>query len=269
MDHHLKDYYRQFSDEAPRGNFHSVIALHQALELSWDAIKAKVPHLCRGWYELAHLNSKDRIDFSKEFWLSKLPYREGLDESIGRFFASLDDIGIFITQKKFEDPYEAHLVYSIKGDRGFYKGAPPASEKSLNNLQKAFADHILPGDYLDFLQIHNGFCKATDCTGISSAEQVPESYLGLQKLMQQHDSILTSRNTVVDPKTLIPFYKSFGMPFYQCFWTEWYPAQEMGNVYYSGEAKTISDVFSGVSGSEMMAFPTFTDWLMFYLERVD
>lgn len=269
MDHHLKDYFRQFSDEAPRGNFHSVIPLHQSPKITWEAIHSKVPELCRGWFELAHLNVKDRIDFSHDFWLSKLPYRQGLNESIDRFFASLDDIGIFLTQKKFEDSYETHLVYSIKGDGGFFKGAPPASEKSLDTLQKAFAGYIFPRDYLDFLQIHNGFCKATDCTGITSAENLPESYAGLQKLIQEHEPILTSRNTFVDPKTLIPFYKSFGMPFYQCFWSEWYPAQEMGNVYYSGEAKTISDVFSGASSSEMMAFPTFTDWLMFYLERVE
>lgn len=269
MDHHLKDFYRQFSDEAPRGNFHSVIALHQAPEISWPTIKEKVPTLCRGWFELAHLSAKDRIEFSRDFWLTKIPYRQGLDEFVNRFFASLDDIGIFLTQKKFEDPYEAHLVYSIKGDGGFFKGAPPASEKVLSDLQKVFSAYILPNDYLAFFQIHNGFCKATDCTGITAAEKVHESYLTLQKLMQQHDPIVTSRNVIVDPKTLIPFYKSFGMPFYQCFWTEWYPDQEMGNVYYSGEAKTISDVFSGASSSEMMAFPTFTDWLIFYLERVE
>lgn len=269
MDHHLKDFYRQFSDEAPRGNFHSVIALHQAPDISWNTIKAKVPDLCKGWFELAHLSAKDRIEFSRDFWLAKLPYRQGLNESINRFFSSLDDIGIFLTQKKFEDPYEAHLVYSIKDNGGFFRGASPASEKQLSNLQKFFPDHILPNDYFVFLQIHNGYCKATDCTGITAAEVVPENYETLQQLMMQYDPIVTSRNSIVDPKTLIPFYESFGMPFYQCFWTEWYPDQEMGNVYYSGVDNTISDVFRGMSGSEIMAFPTFTDWLMFYLERVE
>lgn len=269
MDHHLKDFYRQFSDEGPRGNFHSVIALHQAPHLSWKEAQIKVPDLFRGWFELAHLSVKDRINFSLDFWLAKLPYRQGLDESLNRFFASLDDIGVFLTQKKFEDPYECHLIYSIKDNGGFFRGASPATEKSLAQLQKAFLDYILPNDYLAFLQIHNGFCKATDCTGITSVENMPASYVSLQKMIQQHDPIVTSRNTIVDPKTLIPFYESFGMPFYQCFWTEWYPDQEMGNVYYSGESKTISDVFSGVTSSEMMAFSTFTDWLMFYLERVE
>lgn len=269
MDHHLKDFYREFSDEAPRGHFHSVIALNEHPDLNWSMIQDKVPNLCRGWFELAHLTAKDRIEFSREFWLSKLPYRQGLDEFIHRFFLSLDDIGVFLTQKKFEDPYEAHLVYSIKEDGGFFRGACPATEKKLNELQKTFSDTILPNDYLAFLQIHNGFCKATDCTGIISVEHVPEIYSTIQNFILQHEPIATSRNTVVNPKTLIPFYESFGMPFYQCFWAEWYPDQEMGNVYYSAESKTISDVYSGMSSSEMMAFPTFTDWLMFYLERVE
>lgn len=268
MDHHLKDFYRKFSDEAPHGNFHDVITLHSSPDLSWSEVQQKIPSLCRGWYELAHLPSKDRIEFSRDFWLAKLPYRAGLNESIDRFFSSLDDVVVFLSQKKFEDPYEAHLVYSIQNDGGFFRGAPPASEKSLNNLQKTFSDCILPNDYLCFLQIHNGFRKATDCTGITSAEQVPANYAKLQEIIQKHDPIVTSQNMTVDPKTLIPFYESFGMPFYQCFWTEWYPEQEMGNVYYSSEVKTISDVFRGVPNAEVMAFPSFIDWLMFYLERV-
>lgn len=269
MDHHLKDFYRQFSDEAPRGNFHSVIALHQSPEMSWQAVQEKVPNLCRGWFELSHLKPQDRIEFLRDFWLAKLPYRNGLNELINRFFASLDDIAIFLTQKKFEDLFEAHLVYSIRDNGGFFRGNLPASEKTLNELQKAFSDYIFPNDYMAFLQIHNGFCKATDSTGIISAKKVPETYFSLQQLLQANDPITLSNHTVVDPKTLIPFYESFGMPFYQCFWTEWYPEQEMGNVYYSGDSKTISDVFNGGSSSDIMAFSTFTDWLMFYLERIE
>lgn len=269
MDHHLKDFYRQFSDEAPRGNFHSIIALHQSIEIPWNVIKTKVPELSKGWYELAHLNEKDRIEFTRDFWLSKLPYHQGVNESINNFFASLDDIGIFLTQKKFEDPYEANLIYSVKDNEGFFRGSLPASEKQLSDLQKYFSDYILPQDYLSFLQIHNGFCKATDCTGITATNSMPNSYQTLQQLMQQHDPLLTSRDTIIDPKTLIPFYESFGMPFYQCFWSEWYPEEEMGNVYYSGISHTISDVYSGKNSMETMAFPTFTDWLMFYIERVE
>jgi hypothetical protein len=269
MDHHVKDYYRQSSDEAPQGSFHSVIALHEAPDINWKDVAEKVPTLCRGWYELSHLNSKDRIEFTRDFWLTKLPYRQGLDAFLNRFFASLDDIGIFITQKTFDDPYQAHLVYSIAGNNGFFRGAPPATEKNLGELQKFFSDFILPNDYLAFLQIHNGFCKTTDCTGVSNSGKMPVIYTELQEMLQKQEPILTSRGTIVNPKSLIPFYTSFGMPFFQCFWADWYPEQEMGNVYYSGEAKVISDIYSGGTGSEQMAFPTFVDWLMFYMERID
>lgn len=136
MDQHVKEYFRQSSDEAPPGNFHKVIALHDAPDVDWETVKALVPDLCRGWYELARLNPKDRIEFYRDFWLLKLPYSPGLDEFINRFFASLDDIGIFITQKKFEDPYEASLIYSIKDDGGFFRGGLPITEKNQENLQK-------------------------------------------------------------------------------------------------------------------------------------
>lgn len=269
MDHHVKEYFRQSSDEVPRGNFNKVIALHDAPDFEWKSISEMVPNLCRGWYELAHLTSKDRIDFSRDYWLLKLPYTPGLDDFINRFFGSLDDIGIYITQKGFEEPYEASLIYSIKDNGGFFRGCSPISEKNQDSLQKFFEEYTLPKDYLAFLQVHDGFCKATDCTGLTRSIDMPESYKKFQNMLQKQEPILTSKGSIVNPKTLIPFYESFGMPFYQCFWAEWYPDQEMGNVYYSGEAKTISDVFSGGASSEKMAFPTFTDWLVFYLERID
>lgn len=269
MDHHIKEYYRQYSDETPGGNFHSVIALHEAPDIGWKALYAQVPSLSRGWWELAQLNSKDRIEFTRDFWYSKLPYRPGMNEFLERFFASLDDIGIFLTQKKFEDPYLAHMVYSIKDNGGFFHGNPPMHEKNQRGLQKCFQDNALPADYLAFLQMHDGFCKTTDCTGVIASENVPAVYERLQDFLQKQDPITTDKGSVVNPKTLIPFYESFGMPFYQCFWSEWYPEHEMGNVYYSGVDRTISDISSYKIGSESMAFATFIDWLMFYLERIE
>lgn len=267
MDHHLKDYYRQSSDGNPTGSYHSVIALHLAPDISWEAISSKVPTLPRGWFELANLSIKDRIEFLRDFWLSKLPYRKGFDEFLAKFFGSLDDIGVFITQKKYDDPYEPHLIYSIKGDNGFFRGDPPLDDKGLIALQKALPNVILPKDYLAFLQIHNGFCKTTDCSGILHAELVPETYASVIAELQQQ-TIVTSKETIVNPTSLIPFYKSFGMPYYQCFWSDWYPEQEMGNVYLSASTRTISDVYSGESRPDAMAFATFVDWLAFYLEQI-
>lgn len=268
MDHHVKEFYQQSSDEAPKGNFHKVIALHDSPDIDWENVKSMVPDLSKGWYELAHLSLKDRIAFTHDFWISRFPYTPGLDKFLDRFFDSLDDIGVYITQKKFDDPFEVSFIYSLKGDSGFYRGGLPISEKNLSSLQKFFGDLILPNDYFAFLQIHDGFCKTTDCTGITKSTRMRDSYQIFQDLVQKHGPIVTSKGREVDPKTLIPFYESFGMPFYQCFWADWYPEHEMGNVYYSGESKTISDVEGGGASTEIMAFPTFVDWLMFYLEKI-
>lgn len=267
MDHHIKEFYRQSSDEAPRGNFHKVIALHEAPDIDWETIHKMAPKLCKAWFELSHVSSKDRIEFSQAYWLSRFPYGPGIDENLNRFFSSLDDIGVFLTQKKFDDPYVAHLVYSIRGNGGFFRGEIGAGEQEITNLKKFFSPYILPEDYLAFLQIHDGFSKTTDCTGLTRSSLMPESYQRFQSLLLQNEPIVLSSGREVNPKALIPFYESFGMPFYQCFWADWYPENEMGNVYYSGEARTISDVTSGGTSPETMAFATFTEWLMFYLDR--
>lgn len=264
---HIKEFYCQSSDECPHGNFHSIIALHET-DVSWKVISARVPQLPRGWYELAQLNLKDRIEFTRDFWLAKLPYRPHLTEFIERFFGSLADVGIYITQKKFDDPYDVQLVYGLKDNRGFYHGSPPITDEQRRRLTESFSSYILPEDYLAFLSIHDGFSKATDSTGIIKSANVPESYRLLQQLIQSHDPMMTSQGNLVDPSTLIPFYESFGMPFFQCFWAEWYPEGEMGNVYYSLEAKAISEVFKDGPTADNMAFATFVDWLVFYLERI-
>lgn len=266
MDSHIKDFFSQYSAKDSKGNFHCVIPLHETNQ-SWDEICKMCPALCKGWFELAHLVSTDRIDFIHDFWLSKLPYHPKLKDFLDVFFSGLDDIGIFLIQKKFEDSFEPHLVYSLNQDRGFFHGSLPATDQQIIGIKKFFPNELLPLDYMAFLQIHNGFRKATDCTGILSSDEMERSYQNFQ-VETSSGPILTNSGSPVDPKKLIPFYESFGMPFFQCFWTEWYPDYEMGNVYYSGLSKTISDTNKGDPYTSM-AFPTFTDWLMFYLDKID
>jgi SMI1 / KNR4 family (SUKH-1) len=265
---HVKEYFSQCSDDLPRGNFHHVIALHEAPDIDWENIHSLVPNLCKGWYELANLPEKDRIEFVRGHWMNKLPYRQGVSEFIDRFFDKLQGIGIYITQKIFDDPYEVHLVYALEQDIGFYRGRPPASESDIENLCKQFGNLILPQDYLIFLQIHDGFSKTTDSTGLIPSNKFSESHRKFKEMLMREEMITTLSGHEVDPQTLIPFYESFGMPFFQCFWSEWYPEEEMGNVYYSGETKTILFAGEKVSCEESMAFATFLDWLKFYLEGV-
>lgn len=265
MDVHIKEFYRQFSESSSNGHFHRVISLHEIKEISWSQVCELVPTINRGWYELSRLESKDRIAFSHDFWITKMPFHPKLDGLLINFFNSLDDIGIFITQKMFDSPYEAHLVYSLENDSGFFHGEQGATEKQLLELQKQFPENILPDDYLAFLQIHNGFGKSTD-TGIIPSYLMNESYKKLQKMLNEHESLINYEAKTINPKALIPFYESFGLPCFQCFFDEWHPAQEMGNIYYSGLTHTISSCTGSESSPENLAFATFTDWLMFYLE---
>lgn len=267
MDSHILEFYSVYSDETPHGHFHQVLALHDEPMTNWNEVSKLAPQLKRGWYELAQLPVQDRIEFTRDFWLTKLPYHPCMPEFLSSFFATLDDIGIFLTQQSFDDPYIPHLVYSLADNKGFYHGETQANESDLIDLQKEFPDYILPIDYLAFLQIHNGFAKIND-TGILSSTVMKSSYDSFQTLLGE-EPLATSKGKTVNPKSLIPFYESFGMPFFQCFWGEWYPEQEMGNVYYSGTSKTISSCTIQDDGLENMAFRTFSDWLMFYLEKLD
>ncbi len=269
MDLHAIEYYSAYSQSAPHSHFHQVIALHHTPSLGWADAVQFAPSLCRGWYELAQLPTQDRIEFTRDFWLAKLPYHSKLNGFIIQFFASLDDLGIFLTQQKYEDPFLPHLVYSLSDNSGFFHGESPAHESEIIRLQKEFPNDILPIDYLAFLRIHNGFTKLTD-TGILPSLKVKESYQDFQLILEKEkEPIMTSGGTPVNPASLIPFYESFGMPFFQCFWKEWYPEQEMGNVYYSALDRVIATWDQKNESAETMAFQTFTDWLMFYLEKID
>ncbi len=269
MDRHIKEFYSPFSDETPSGNFHSVIALHDEPHFSWEEIAAKAPRMCKGWYELTKLSPRDRLEFLCDYWLTKLPYHPDFKDFLIKFFGSLDNIGVFLVQKQFDDPYTAELVYSCLGGTGFYRGVSGASEEEITKLQQAFPNYTFPQEYLKFLQIHNGFSKATDSTGLLPCQSLKETYLNFQERLSLQETVMTQSGKPVEPKALIPFYESFGMPYYQCFYGEWYPEQEMGNVYYSVESGAVSDMKGTDKSSERMAFPTFLDWLMFYMEPVE
>lgn len=268
MDQHVKDYFCQFSEKSPQGQFHKVIVLHDAPDGDFDIIARSLPPECHGWLELAQLPTSDRIEFVREFWLGKLRSCPRLVAFLVSFFDTLEDIGIYVTQARFDDPLECHMVYSLPNDTGFFRGKPPITEDRLLQIQEYFSEWVIPSDYLAFLQVHDGFAKTTDCTGLTMSRKMIHSYERFQEYLIQQDTLKTTAGRVVDIKSLIPFYESFGMPFYQCFWGEWHPESEMGNVYYSGLAHAINDPESNTGTEEQMAFPTFADWLVFYLEKI-
>lgn len=269
MDSHFNELFHEFSENSPKGNFHKVICLNEFLDMTWENISKLVPTLPRAWYELSQLPLEDRMEFLHEFWANKMKYHPGFSDVLKNFFSRLDDIGIYATQKLFDDPFHPQIVYSIANNSGFFRGCPPANEINLIDLQNSFPGVIFPQDYLAFLEVHNGFHKTTDCTGIIDSNNMYNAYQKFQELVQNHGEIYTKNNQPVDPKKLIPFYQSFGMPYFQCFWSEWYPENEMGVVYYSDSSHKVSDVNDGGTTIEHLCFSTFTDWLMFYIEPVD
>ena len=267
MNRHIAEFFRELSEENPTGNFHRVTVVDEASSLTWNEAVGLVPSMPKGWFELAKLDPADKLEFIRDYWLSKLPYEPECHECIPEFFERLDDIHIVITEKRDDEPYEAQMVYSLRDNGGFFCGQTPASDDVINTLQNAFPELIFPPDYLAFLAIHNGFCKFCD-TGLIKLEQMKESYLLFQEFLGQQPPIELPGRGLLDPKALMPFYESFGLHCYQCFCSEWYPEHEMGNVYYSGIEKTLSDPKSPGSSSETLAFPTFLDWLVFYLEGI-
>jgi len=266
MDRHIGDYFSEFSEEGTGGNFHRVYALHENPQMKWEELSELAPSLPRAWYELSHLATRDRIDFVRDYFLQTIPYHLHAHTGLVSFFERLDDIGIFLTQQVTDQPFVARLVYSIHKDEGFFCGLPPATDEELAKLQECFADEMLPIDYLAFLRIHNGFCKQND-TGVMPVNKVKGLFDQLQSHLKEQAPLTASHGDLVDPTTLIPFYESYGLHCYQCFWAEWYPEQEMGNVYYSGIERSLSDPSKGAP-SETLAFPTFLDWLAFYLEEI-
>src|SRR5438105_3106796 len=113
MDIHIEDFYQSSSENSSHGSFHEVISLNMEGDLSWSEIVQKVPHMPKGWFELARISPKDRIDFTYEAWLDKLSFHPNLENHLSQFFRSLDDIAIYLVQQKWDDPFEAEMVYSL------------------------------------------------------------------------------------------------------------------------------------------------------------
>ena len=52
---------------------------------------------------------------------------------------------------------------------------------------------------------------------------------------------------------------------FQCFYLDWYPELNIGNVFFSSKDNTISQ-YKNVQNGHDLAFYSFLDWLFFYLE---
>jgi hypothetical protein len=245
------------------GRFHCVVAVHEDENASWEKLSPLLP---RGWFELSRLTAEDRVEFTRGFWNATLPYLSRTEKPFGRFFDDLSDVCVMLIQEKEKGPFSALLIYELADKTGFFWGEPPAGVVEVLQGRTAVAPHQLPADYSTFFKIHNGFGKADD-TGLLPIEEIGPRREALRAQLGERTP-LTLNNEVVNRDYLIPFYQSYGQDAYQCFYADWYPEQEMGNLYYSGIEQTLSNPKSPGSAAEKMAFPTFLDWLAFYLECI-
>lgn len=250
-----------------RPPFQEVLFLSEHPELSWEEISERAPDLPRSWYELSRISPPDRVEFTRDFWINFLPYDPQVTSSLSQFFDQLDDVGVVLSRFEEEEPLKPELVYSLGDGSSFFRGNPAASEGDLEEVKHEI-EVPLPRDYLSFLKIHNGFGKLSEM-GLLPVEEISMARRRVIDLFLKSPLPLRSGIHLVDPSSLVPFYESLGLASYQCFFIDWYPKSEMGNVYLSGLDYTISDTQSNKSATESLAFPSFLEWLVAYLEGAD
>lgn len=264
MNHHVKEFYGMDHHQMDT-SFKEVIFLGDHMGLRYEDIHTKCPDFPKGYYELCHLILKDRIEFVSEFWEKTLDFDLHFSQFFHDFFSRVEDIGIFLVKKELDTHYQCHLVYSLDDDYTFYKGRPSISLDFLKALEQQFEEK-LPQDYLNFFKIHDGFSKDGDLGLIRSCDLLRERMNLEQKINHLNQWM---KLHPIDPKEVIPFYKSFGLDVYQCFVKNWYPDKEMGNTLFSLSEGYISDYNDPLSKAKNIAFPTFLDWLVFYMEVID
>lgn len=248
-------------------SFKEVIFLSEESQAKWDDVSKKAPDLPRGWFELSRISARDRVDFTRDYWLDRMPYHPSAHPAFFEFFEQLDDVAVVLARKKEEEALAAELVYSLADDSTFFRGKSPCTERELAELKNEI-DVSLPFDYLSFARIHNGFGKLSEM-GVLEIGEIAYARRRVMDLLIQTDKRVKSGGADVDPGALIPFYESLGLVSFQCFYTDWYPGSEMGNVYLSGIDYTLSDVSDKKAWVENLAFAAFSEWLAYYLQGMN
>lgn len=254
MNSHVIDFYKNRQNQ-------QVVALHEHPEGDFECWVQQAPGLLKGWMELAQLNLADRIEFVTAFWSMRFPYSPHVQRVIQRFFASVEDLGVYLVKREREPDFAAHLVYSMKNQKHFYHGVPPVTKEKIQEVYHALKLR-LPEDYISLMKIHNGFAKDTE-EGIIPLHKVEEETYRMQTELMSGLYRMTFEDEPLDPRCLIPFYKREERSFYQCFHREWYPDREMGTVGLSLRAREEGCILTKT------AFPSFLGWLKFYMETED
>lgn len=258
---------RKFFAVSKDSPFRAVRILSEEPQSSWEEVNQLAFDIPRGWYELSRVSPRDRIEFTRDFWLDRIPYHPSVHPAIFEFFESLDDVVVVLVQRVEEEPMDAELVYSLADNSSFFRGKPPTNDEQLLELKKEL-DVNLPRDFLSFLKIHNGFGKLSEM-GLLESQDIPDARRRIIDLIIKSNKGIKAGSKEIDPGSLIPFFEALGLSSFQCFYADWYPGSEMGNVYFSGIDYTISDVSQKTAWIENLAFPTFSEWLSFYLQGMN
>lgn len=253
---------RQFFSAGKESVFTSVRVLSEEPNLSWDEVDRLTYNIPRGWFELSRISPRDRVEFTRDYWLDRIPYHPSAHAAFFEFFEGLDDVAVVLYRKMEDEPMEAELVYSLADNSSFFRGKTPATDAEITQLKEDLGCN-LPRDFLSFLKIHNGFGKLSEM-GLIEAQDIADAKRKLVDLIMRSEKRMN-----IDPRALIPFFEALGLSSFQCFNADWYPGSEMGNVYFSGIDYTISDVSQKKAWMENLAFPTFSEWLKQYLEGMN
>jgi hypothetical protein len=229
----------------------------------WERACREAEGLPRGWFELSRIGQEHRVEFVREFWTALLPYHPAASVKIDEFFGRVGEIDVVLRRQNGEEPLVAELVYSLRDNSSFFRGLAPASEGEEEEARRQLGV-LLPRDFRAFCKIHNGFGKLSEL-GVMRLEEMGGARREIEMAVWGAAEPLYSGPERIDPSSLIPFYHSFGLASYQCFYRDWYPGSEMGNLYFSGIDYTISNVSDRKRWSEELAFPTFIEWLAAFL----
>jgi hypothetical protein len=258
---------RQFFSGSKENQFKEVRFLNEEPNITWEEISKVAFDLPRGWFELSRVSPQDRIEFTRDFWLDRIPYHPSAHPAFFEFFEQLDDVAVVLMRKIEGEPMDAELVYSFADNSSFFRGKPPCAEGDIQELKNEI-EVSLPRDFLSFAKIHNGFGKLSEM-GLLEIQEIADARRRVIEMILKTDKRVKSGELDVDPGALYPFFEALGLSSFQCFYSDWYPGSEMGNVYLSGIDYTISDVSNKKSWSENLAFPTFSEWLSYYLQGMN
>ncbi len=266
MNPFLLRFYQEATDiEGIKDPFREVIFFDDQSHLTWKEIEALASgNFPRPWFELFKLSHLDRLDFLRSYWEKILPFESKVFSFLDFFFSKIDDVVVVMVKDFQKEPYRIEMAYTMKSNpKLFFRGGPPVSKEELHQLNAHF-DYLLPGDFLAFLQIHNGFAKGED-QGILPMHKILKKTVEIREIASQISKKISSEGEF-NPEALIVFYQSYHENFFHCFYTEWFPKSEVGNVFYSLPENRISTV---KEGSKDLAFPTFLEWLTFYMEDIE